>query len=50
MLFFIGDPGTDEYEIANGETCVSTGDHLVLIAQADETRRVLELFESGREK
>ena len=43
-------PGTDEYEIANGETCVSTGDHLVLIAQADETRRVLELFESGREK
>ena len=41
---------TEEYEIANGETCVSTGDHLVLIAQADETRRVLELFESGREK
>lgn len=43
-------PGSDEYEIANGETQVSTGDHLVLISHADETRRVLEIFGGGTEQ
>lgn len=37
-------PDADEYEIANGETIVSTGDHLVLIALAEESRRILEFF------
>lgn len=41
--------GKDEYEIANGETVVTTGDCLVLIAQAQESRHVLEIFGNSGE-
>lgn len=37
-------PGKDEYEIANGNTILSTGDHLVLITQAEFSQKVLEFF------
>lgn len=36
--------GTEDYEIVNGETSVHTGDHLVLIVQADYSQKILELF------
>lgn len=36
--------GTEGYEIANGETVVQTGDHLVLISQADYSSKILEIF------
>ncbi len=36
--------GNEEYEIANGDTVVSTGDHLVLIALADYSSKILEVF------
>lgn len=42
-------PDADEYEIANGETVVSTGDHLVLIALAEESRGILEFFGNSEE-
>ena len=36
--------GKDEYEITNGNTMLSTGDHLVLITQAEFSQKVLEFF------
>ena len=36
--------GNQEYEIANGETVVLTGDHLVLISVSDYSNKILEFF------
>ncbi len=36
--------GAQEYEIAGGNTIFASGDHLVLITVAEESRRILELF------
>ena len=36
--------GHTEYDIVNGETVFHTGDHLVLIAQAEYSSKVLEFF------
>jgi Trk K+ transport system NAD-binding subunit len=36
--------GKDEYEITNGNTMLSAGDHLVLITQAEFSQKVLEFF------
>ena len=36
--------GNQEYEIANGETVVLTGDHLVLISISDYSNKILEFF------
>ena len=41
--------GNEDYEIANGETVVSIGDHLVLISQADYSKKILEFFGNNRE-
>lgn len=37
-------PDADDYEIAHGETIISSGDHLVIITQSDETKNVLKIF------
>lgn len=42
-------PGKDEYEIVNGETVITTGDHLVLISQSDYSTKVLEFFGTNEE-
>ena len=36
--------GAEEYEIAIGDTIFASGDHLVLITQAEESRRILKFF------
>lgn len=36
--------GNAEYDIATGNTVFQTGDHLVLIVDTEESRRILELF------
>ena len=41
--------GKDEYEIVNGESVISTGDHLVLISRSDYSTKVLEFFGSNEE-
>ena len=36
--------GNEEYDIATGNTVFQSGDHLVLIVDTEESRRILELF------
>ncbi len=36
--------GIDEYKIANGNTVIYSGDHIVLIANSDESKKVLSYF------
>lgn len=36
--------GNDEYQIVNGNTKLSSGDHVVLIANAEDNKKVLSLF------
>ena len=36
--------GTEEYSIANGNTQLFAGDHLVLIAKSENSKKVLSYF------
>ena len=39
--------GTDQYQIVNGNTRITAGDHIVLITVAENNRKVLEVFGSN---
>ncbi len=44
LVLLVKNNSKKEYEIVNGETLFSTGDHLVLIALAEHSSKVLEFF------
>ncbi len=44
LVLLVRHAGKDDYEIVNGETVFATGDHLVLIADAEQSVKVLEFF------
>ena len=39
--------GTDQYQIVNGNTRITAGDHIVLITVAENSKKVLAYFGSG---
>ena len=39
--------GVNEYQIVNGDTRITAGDHIVLITVAENSKKVLEYFGNG---
>ncbi len=49
LVLLIQSAGSKDYQIPTGNTVFSAGDHLILVTQAKETKRVLEAFNGERQ-